>query len=93
MTRRVARRVEARRVVASAAGLVRGSNRNPLRTTPGKARRGSQKKNRFALRASGISWSSLRYQVLVSSISDIGIGSISVLVSVSHRNRYLSSFS
>ena len=46
----MARRVVARRVVASAAELVRGSNRNPLRTTPGKARRGSLKNfaSRFA---------------------------------------------
>ena len=35
----MARRVVARRVVASAAELVRGCNRNPLRTTPGRARR------------------------------------------------------
>ena len=72
----MARRVVARRVVASAAELVRGSNRNPLRTTPGKARRGSLKNFRFALRAMGMSWLSLRYQVSVSSISDIGIGII-----------------
>ena len=45
----MARRVGARRVVASAAEVVRGSNRNPLRTTPGKARRGSLK-NRYLIR-------------------------------------------
>ena len=88
----MARRVVARRVVASAAELVRGSNRNPLRTTPGKARRGSLKNfaSRFArLVFHGylfvIRYQYLRYQisVLVSFISAIGIYVYIYWVSVS----------
>ena len=75
-------RGRARRVVASAAELLRGSNRNPLRTTPGKARRGSLKN--FASRFARVVFHGYRFVIryqyhrykisaLVAHISAIGI--------------------